>query len=605
MNTLIILLAISFPSIGEAYVPPVGIPAPDFGIEEKLADYYTRPAPWNQDVVGWYYVDQYHVNASDTNAYGTPENPRQTIPDPVPEGSVVEVHGLYDYAPAGYDRITANGTKQAPVFIVGGGETVVKRKWAIESSYIIIENIEFTDFGKISITYPSHHVSIRNNNMHHIKGKIGGYGNTDTERVHHIVVYNNKIHSQDGWDENPELDLDNHGVKFGRYVEDVWILDNLAYNNGGNFVQVGDWNSPANNELARRYYIGRNTAYANRQSPIGIKQSSDVIVSANTLYNNKAIQANAAGQAGVVFQYGPERLWIINNRIFDSDAGISSGSNSGGIGQEQYIVGNVIYNIHTADGFDYNPGSAWSPAAIMLAGGMDRYVIDNTIHDVDAGINCPGSGSLSIRGNIISEVTKATHVFIEYGSIADFSSLHNNILYQSSGSAGIRWGDGEILNVAEFEFEYPVQGQGNLDADPLFIDSLNNNLFLQSSSPAIDRNTESDVYQIFQNLYGIDIKVDNDGNARPQGTGWDTGALESLCSSLATNTWTGVEAGNWNNASRWSLNVIPARCNHVVVEPGSTIHLRSGETGLAYSMEIQAGAVLSVEPGAVLSVAAQ
>ncbi|WP_456416681.1 choice-of-anchor Q domain-containing protein [Thiolapillus sp.] len=594
-------MIIIFPSLGKAYVPPVGIPAPDFGIEEKRTDYYTRPAPWDQEAPGWYYVDQYHANASDANAYGTPENPRRTIPDPVPAGSVVEVHGLYDYAPTGYDLITANGTEQAPVFIVGSGQTVVKRKWAIKSSYTIIENIEFTDFGKISITYPSHHVAIRNNNMHHINGKIGGYGNSDMERLHHIVIYNNKIHSQEGWDQNPEIDLDNHGIKFGRYVEDVWIVDNLAYNNGGSFVQVGDWNSPANNELARRYYIGRNTAYANRQSPIGVKQSSDVIISENLLYNNRAIQTNAAGQAGVVFQYGPERLWIINNRIFDSDAGISSGSNSGGIGQEQFIVGNLIYNIHTADDFNYNPGSAWSPAAIMLAGGVNRHVIDNTIHDVDAGISCPGSGSLDIRGNIVSHVTKSSHVFIEHGSIAYFSSMHNNILYQRGGDASIRWGDGEILNVAGFEFEYPAQGQGNLEADPLFINPSSNNFFLQSSSPAIDRNTENDVYQIFQNLYGIDIRVDNDGDMRPQGAGWDIGALESSCSAVTTNTWTG--AGNWSDASRWSLNGAPARCNHVVVESGSTIHLRSGESGLAYSLEIQAGAVLSVESNAVLSVA--
>ncbi|WP_457670612.1 choice-of-anchor Q domain-containing protein, partial [Thiolapillus sp.] len=217
------------------------------------------------------------------------------------------------------------------------------------------------------------------------------------------------------------------------------------------------------------------------------------------------------------------------------------------------------------------------------------------------GISCPGSGSLNIRGNIISDVTKSSHVFIEHGSIVDFSSLHNNLLYQRGGDASIRWGDGEILNVSEFEFEYPAQGQGNLEADPLFINPSSNNFFLQSSSPAIDRNTENDVYQIFQNLYGIDIRVDNDGDMRPQGAGWDIGALESSCSAVTTNTWTGT--GNWSDASRWSLNGTPARCSHVVVESGSTIHLRSGESGLAYSLEIQAGAVLSVESNAVLSVA--
>lgn len=88
--------------------------------------------------------------------------------------------------------------------------------------------------------------------------------------------------------------------------------------------------SPLDEEIEGWYYIGRNTAYANRQSPIGIKQSRGVIISENRLYNNRIVQSNATAQSGIVFQYGPERLWIINNRIYNSDVGITAGGNSGG-----------------------------------------------------------------------------------------------------------------------------------------------------------------------------------------------------------------------------------------------------------------------------------
>ena len=49
---------------------------------------------------------------------------------------------------------------------------------------------------------------------------------------------------------------------------------------------------------------------------------------------------------------------------------------------------------------------------------------------------------------------------------------------------------------------------------------------LQANSPAIDQGAESDVYQNFQALYGIDIRRGFDGGVRPLGAGWDIGACE-------------------------------------------------------------------------------
>lgn len=510
------------------YIPPLGIPAPEFGIDENLSEYYIRPTPWNQETVGWYYVDQYHPSASNSNVYGTPENPRATIPSPIPAGSVVEIHGNYDYAPTGYDLILSNGTRQAPVFIVGDAQTTVLRKWVIKSSYTIIENIEFTNLGKVVVSYPSHHISVRNSNLHNMPGKIAGSGLSDSQRTHHIVIYNNKIHSQAGWDQNPGNDLDNHGIKFGSYVEDIWVLDNTAYNNGGNFIQVGDWNNPADNQKNRRYYIGRNIAFSNRQSPIGIKQSYDVIISENTLYNNVAIQTNAAGQAGIVYQYGPGNLWILNNHIYDSNAGISSGSDSGGIGQEQYIIGNLIHDVHTAPNYVYNINTAWSPAAIMLAGGNHRYIINNTIYNADAGINILSSnkGSLEILNNIIYNTTRANHIFLEPGSVATNSIVFNNILYQPGADVKIRWGNAQIENVADFEISNPLISDSNREIDPLVYDPVNADFTLQIGSPAVDTGIESSVYQWFFDLYGLDIRHDRNDVVRPDGSQWDVGAYE-------------------------------------------------------------------------------
>ncbi len=52
------------------------------------------------------------------------------------------------------------------------------------------------------------------------------------------------------------------------------------------------------------------------------------------------------------------------------------------------------------------------------------------------------------------------------------------------------------------------------------------------TSPAIDNGTPVDIVQTalqnFQLRYGIDISQDIYGTARPQGNGWDIGAIEAL-----------------------------------------------------------------------------
>jgi len=90
--------------------------------------------------------------------------------------------------------------------------------------------------------------------------------------------------------------------------------------------------------------------------------------------------SSSAYGAGMGFQYAPERVWFLYNKVYDNEYGIALSSNSGmGFGTESYFIGNLIYNNHYdsvyhGDSWDsYNPGSAWSNAGIMTAGGVNRY----------------------------------------------------------------------------------------------------------------------------------------------------------------------------------------------------------------------------------------
>ncbi len=515
-----------------SFALPAGIPAPEFGIEERLEDRYTRPDPWDRETPGWYYVHRQHPDASDERSYGTPAAPRATVPDPVPAGSVVVLAGTYDFAPAGYDRIVTRGTAAAPVFLVGEPGAVVTRKWVLEASYTIVEGLEFTDRGKVVLVYPSHHVALRNNEHHHLAGKIGGRGNSDAERVHDVVIYNNKIHSQDGWDQNPDLDLDNHGIKFDAWVDRVWVLNNEGYHNGGNFIQIGD---AYGGDLTRNryFYVGGNRLYANRQSPIGVKQASDVVISENELFDNRKVQNNAAGQSGIVFQYGPDRLWILFNHIHDSNAGITGGSNSGGTGEGPYIVGNLIHGLRVPPDFSYNPDTGWAPAAVMLAGGNGRYVIDNTIYDVDGGIHTPSSSPVEIHGNLVAEVRLGYHLFLETTAAVTASRASENAFFQTGGPALFRLGSATVhRGVAAMETVWD-RAAGNLEADPRLADPAAGDYRPRADSPLVDSGREHDVYRRFYDLYGLDIRRDQAGAARPQGAGWDRGALEHRAASLA------------------------------------------------------------------------
>ena len=75
---------------------PIGMPAPSFGVVETAR---AVPSPWTAATAGFYYVDATHADSTDTsNPYGTPARPRKTIPNTLPAGAVVELHGTYDRA---------------------------------------------------------------------------------------------------------------------------------------------------------------------------------------------------------------------------------------------------------------------------------------------------------------------------------------------------------------------------------------------------------------------------------------------------------------------------------------------------------------------------
>jgi hypothetical protein len=304
-------------------------------------------------------------------------------------------------------------------------------------------------------------------------------------------------------------------------------VDNEVYNTSGSGVQIlaGSLSAmPTVNHI----YVGRNLVYRTRQSGIWSKQSVDCVFSQNTVHS--IINTSWSPSKGLGYQYGPERLWIIYNHVYDCTFGITSMSTNGlGSGTEAYIIGNVIHDIHHANdgtGF-FNPNSSWSNAGIMLVGVGKQYVVNNSIYDADAGINVPSGGAVYMTNNIISNITEPAcqHIFIENTNAMSSSTVNNCIFYQNGDSTRIKWGTSHLYTLAAFQAA-TGKGANSVDADPLFVNAAGGDLHVKSGSPAINKGMTSDVYDRFYNLYGLNIKVDLEKTARPQGSTWDIGAYE-------------------------------------------------------------------------------
>ena len=578
------------------YVPPIGIPAPSFGINETYR-MYDIPANRNPNLTytqnsegGYYthYVDNSNPNAADyyrdsnnnlVENLGTASFPRLTIPQHIyaTAGMVMEIHGgpyLLDLPYGGYVNTIDNNlsdppSSAQPAFIraasnveIGATQSVIDAVTGrIEIgknnlSYTIIENYTFR-WILLGITGSNtNHVALRNSEL------VGQYKTAidisplDKGSLHDVVIYKNKIHDTLDWN-NTSADYDHHGLDIntsgktlGTKLYNVWVLDSTIYHVSGDGAQVNG--NTAGNDGVNHIYIGGNETYQNRQSGFWVKQASDVIISQNYIYDMNVEGLGLSGSA-LGFMYGPDRVWFIFNEIRNCSFGVRQSDTDGALflDHKVYIVGNYIHDLRqiTTDSNldnhnDWGSPSGWGIG--LLLGGMNRYVINNTIANVYGGIESVLSGSLYATNNIIYNIKNIVYSSSYFGAYrgaievsgnnarANVNFDHNIIYGQSDGTQQnkIVWLGTQYDTVAD------TQAVNSNFTNNFAIDPLTSSGLLKSTSPAINAGTESDVYQTFQNLYGIDIRKDFNGNPRPQDGAWDIGAFEYQGTYTPPSTYT-------------------------------------------------------------------
>ncbi len=480
----------------QTWQPPIGIPTPEFGIFETYR-MYDNPAnrnpalTYHQNAEGGYYthyVDNTNPNATNTdNLYGTAETPRSSIPYPLPEGSVVEIHGA---ATGNMYNTFAYGSSEKPVFIRGGdasAKAIIQSHIITKGQYVVWENLVFPSGS--SLQPRLHNGSVVSyaciRNCEFTGSGIGIYSGP-----HHITIYGNHIH--DIGDMSPEVEHDKHGVSNPYDVNDVWVVDNHIYHMGGDSVQVGNAGHQ-DPERVKNTYIGRNVFHHNGENCVDVKAASTVIVSENEMYGGFPSAGDPIGSA-VVTHDGPVNVWLIGNVLHDSHTGfrIESSSNC--------VIGNLVYGMREIPTESHSETSIWRTGAGIFSQGNNA-VVGNTVHDCELGISMRvyASGACLVN-NIVSDP-------------------YDN---PQTGREGNPYAQ-EILNDGILASETNLLAVNGADC---FEDASSLDFTLQPGSSAVDSGSESDVYQTFFDLYGIDIRRDIAGRARPQEGGWDIGAYE-------------------------------------------------------------------------------
>ena len=491
-----------------SWVPPIGIRAPSFGIEQthtmyegELYDFGDGPVPYPDAGNGPYthYVDNQHPNATDSNnPYGTPAQPRVTIPTGLPPGSVVEVHnGPYTYTENIHGNtylplVEAQGTADRPVFIRGPNSTSrfevgdmggVNQVIVRDCTYVILENV-FLNGPGIKIYQPTSYFAIRHSE---ITGEtssgivLWSYKNdfTPGDTKNNIVIYDNDIHDNGPYPAAVETGL--FGIMIDNATRDVWVVDNRLYNNGDDSLQVIDrsWVPQLVGNVADGIYIGRNEMHHDGENAIDVKGSSNVIISQNEVYGYVTLYPSSAGEAIRINDEGEQdNIWLLYNRIYDSEDGIDP------VGAlfPPYVIGNVIHDVDTAINADAT------------------VVTNNTIYNCGVGIGRREGPHYEVSNNIVQNCDTA----FEFCNSCGTDVIRNNILF----------GNGAVGPCSECINEDPLLGgDGETPA---------------AGSPAIDAGGPiSEAYEIFFNTYGIDIRRDIDDSPRPAlAEDWEIGAQE-------------------------------------------------------------------------------
>ncbi len=278
----------------------------------------------------------------------------------------------------------------------------------------------------------------------------------------------------------------------------------------------------------------------------GVLLMSDCVVSGNAAFNDFGGSGGGIKGSGVFV-----RCTFENNTVSAGDSASGGGADGSGVFVDCDFVGNQTtaggfagassgglrggglvvgcrFIDNEADGRNYEAygGGLWGGGLIIdcLFQG-NRAVVDQGLQQAFGGGLRASDGSTIVNCTFVDN--EAIGGSVVYSHEDDEVAVHNSIFW---GNTGLQV-DGANVTISYSNVQGGFAGEGNIDADPLFVDEAAGDFRLSPGSPCIDAgdNTAQPVHCLLSDLDGNERLVD-DPNTRDTGLGRapivDMGAYE-------------------------------------------------------------------------------
>ena len=333
-----------------------------------------------------------------------------------------------------------------------------------------------------------------------INDSHGGFGDNAT---HHNIYRHNFIH-----------DFTNYNARGiwsqGRTHDNVIELNRIVnrWSSGSGLGQCIDLDAGQSGLVQWRQTVRKNTVVD--CSYVGI-QIENVFAS---ILEDNFVDAENGGNAGVmIINYSPTIGCGVGGE--NNQYGDTNGDNS--------CEGDITNNI-VQQNIIFTKGSwSWGYGGLVNWGVGGLTIQNNTFYAAssvggNAAINFQESASATsqtvIKNNILYNATAPAICALDFDS---FSQDNHNLLYSDTANAVYGRGTNcmEVFSLTNYNLG-TGKGENSIQANPEFANRVVGDFHLLSTSPAIDKGDM------------VNISTDFDGNARPQGAGYDIGAFETV-----------------------------------------------------------------------------
>jgi PKD repeat protein/polygalacturonase len=390
-------------------------------------------------------------------------------------------------------------------------------------------------------------------------------------------------------------------------ANNITFEHNYLYNNFNNWSATVVGQETISFEGVKTFSINNNTLIGNRHLNIDVKDGCKNGEICYNEINTTAGHVNIVGQnlwgGGAIYLDArgvSSNISIFNNNMYGNNTGIELNTETSGHFEYIYVYNNVINMTNETGCVPSSSGrGAIGIANTGLSTGIfhNIYIYSNTItqgtnntyaliqigHYSIEQFNASNLQDVYIYNNIFYTKDSATgtrfFVFYKILQANGHIILRNNSFYRPSGAISCVWGTGPPYSVYYSTSSPSKFGTAPLFTNPMFVDATHGNFHLNSTSPCIDTGNSTLV-----------PSFDFDGNARPQGFGYDIGAYEYVTKKYyVSNSGKDSNDGMFPSTPWKTIGKVNTAMSDGTIKTGDNIYFKCGDNFTDATLNIKIG----------------